>query len=114
MRFYGKAARLQAPSPSIGRAIASEAPQLGHKVTAIPYPATRSIRQRTDPPERTITASPAAIGDQGKIILFVGRVHPEKGVHLLLEAFVNGARSGFRGLEFRNGGPAGTRLGGGG
>src|SRR5205823_7372267 len=78
MRFYGKAARLQAPSRSIARAIASEAPRLEHKVRAIPYPVTRSIRQRTDSPERTITASPAAIGDREKIMLFVGRVHPEK------------------------------------
>src|SRR5205823_6577073 len=83
MRFYGKAARLQAPSHSVARAIASEAPRLGQKVTAISYPVTRSIRQRTDSQGRTITASPAAVGDRDKIILFVGRVHPEKGVHLL-------------------------------
>ena len=114
MRFYGKAARLQAPSHSIARAIASEAPRLEHKVTAIPYPVTRSIRQRTDSPERTITASPAAIGDRGKIMLFVGRVHPEKGVHLLVEAFVNGARSAFADWKLMIVGPTGTRLGGGG
>ena len=114
MRFYGKAARLQAPSHSVARAIASEAPRLGQKVTAIPYPVTRSIRQRTDSQARTITASPAAIGDRDKIILFVGRVHPEKGVHLLVEAFVNGARSAFAGWKLMIVGPTGTRLGGGG
>lgn len=114
MRFYGKAARLQAPSHSIARAIASEAPRLGHKVTVVPYPVTRSIRQRTDSPGRTITASPAAIGDRDKIILFVGRVHPEKGVHLLVEAFVNGARSAFTDWKLMIVGPTGTRLGGGG
>jgi len=114
MRFYGKAARLQAPSNSVARAIASEAPRLAHKVTVVPYPVTTSIRQRTDSPGRTITASPAAIGDRDKIILFVGRVHPEKGVHLLVEAFVNGARSAFAGWKLMIVGPTGTRLGGGG
>src|SRR5438270_3274909 len=114
MRFYRRAGRLQAPSHSIARAIASEAPRLEHKVTAIPYPVTRSIRQRTDSPERTITASPAAIGDRGKIMLFVGRVHPEKGVHLLVEAFVNGARSAFADWQLMIVDPNGTRLGGGG
>jgi len=114
MRFYGKAARLQAPSHSVARAIASEAPRLGHKVTAIPYPVTRSIRQRTDSQGRTITASPAAVGDRKKIILFVGRVHPEKGVHLLVEAFVNGVRSALADWKLLIVGPTGTRLGGGG
>src|SRR5260370_25011020 len=89
MRFYGKAARLQAPSHSIARAIASEAPQLGHKVTAIPYPVTRSIRQRTDSPGRTIAASPAAVGDREKIILFVVRGHPGTRVHIFVEAVLN-------------------------
>jgi glycosyltransferase involved in cell wall biosynthesis len=55
-----------------------------------------------------------AVGDREKIILFVGRVHPEKGVHLLVEAFVNGARSAFADWKLMIVGPTGTRLGGGG
>jgi len=79
MPFYGRAARLQAPSCAVARAIAAEAPQLKEKIAIIPYPAPPSVDQRKPPP----------IASRGKMILFVGRVHPEKGVHLLIEAFAS-------------------------
>jgi glycosyltransferase involved in cell wall biosynthesis len=77
MRFYGHAARLQAPSQAVARAIAAEAPDLKDKITAIPYPAPRPVTSQDPPP----------ISKRDKSILFVGRVHPEKAVHLLVEAF---------------------------
>lgn len=104
MRFYGRAARLQAPSHPIGRAIAAEAPRLAHKVGVIPYPVAGS----------TTTGVPPAINDRSKIILFVGRVHPEKGVHVLVDAFVNGARGAFADWKLMIVGPTQTKLGGGG
>jgi glycosyltransferase involved in cell wall biosynthesis len=102
MRFYRRAARLQAPSHAIAEQIATEAPRLADKVTAIPYPIT------------TIAQSPPPINERPKNILYVGRVHPEKGVHLLVEAFVGGAPSAFADWRLMIVGPTETKLGGGG
>jgi glycosyltransferase involved in cell wall biosynthesis len=104
MRFYGSAARLQAPSHPIARAVATEAPRLAHKVAVIPYPVTRS----------TTAGSPPVISDRHKTILFVGRVHPEKGVHVLVDAFASGARAAFADWKLMIVGPTETKLGGGG
>jgi glycosyltransferase involved in cell wall biosynthesis len=103
MRFYRRAARLQAPSSAVARAIASEAPQLSEKVALIPYPAPGST-----------SAAPPPIANRNKIILYVGRVHPEKGVHLLIDAFVRGTRAAFTDWNLMIVGPTETRLGGGG
>ena len=105
MRFYRKAARLQAPSHAIAHTIATEAPRLANRVAAIPYPVARS---------RMINSPPPAIGDRDKIILFVGRVHPEKGVHLLIDAFASDARAAFVNWKLMIIGPTETKLGGGG
>jgi glycosyltransferase involved in cell wall biosynthesis len=102
MRFYGKAARLQAPSHAVARAIAAEAPKLADKVSVVPNPVPTSA------------ISPPAIGDRDKIILFVGRVHPEKGVHVLVDAFASGARAAFANWKLMIVGPTETKLGGGG
>ena len=102
MRFYGKAARLQAPSQAVARAIASEAPRLANKIAVVPNPVPKA------------TISPPAIGDRDKVMVFVGRVHPEKGVHVLVEAFASGARAAFAGWRLMIVGPTETKLGGGG
>jgi glycosyltransferase involved in cell wall biosynthesis len=104
MRFYKKAARLQAPSTAVARAIAAQAPALASKTAVIPNPAPPSIT----------TACPEPLASREKILLFVGRVHPEKGVHLLVEAFVAGARTVFADWKLMIVGPAEARLGGGG
>src|SRR5436853_5985841 len=70
MRFYGKAARLQTPSHAVVRAVVAEAPKLAQKIAVIPYPAPTSTIERDPPP--TV--------EREKIILYVGRVHPEKGL----------------------------------
>lgn len=103
MRFYHRAARLQAPSNAVGNAIAIEAPHLSEKVSVIPYPAPGST-----------SGAPPPIRGRSKIILYVGRVHPEKGVHLLVDAFVCGTRTAFTDWKLMIVGPAETRLGGGG
>jgi glycosyltransferase involved in cell wall biosynthesis len=103
-RFYGTAARLQAPSHAVARAITDEAPKLAGKVTVIPYPV----------PGSTIDRAPPPVGEREKIILFVGRVHPEKGVHLLVDAFAQGARTVFAEWTLVIVGPTEERHGGGG
>ena len=103
-RFYANAARLQAPSHAVARAIADEAPKLAGKIRVIPYPA----------PGSTIDRAPSPAGEREKIILFVGRVHPEKGVHLLVEAFASGARTVFADWKLMLVGPTDEKHGGGG
>jgi glycosyltransferase involved in cell wall biosynthesis len=73
MRWYGHAARLQAVSRAIADAIVAEAPQLREKVRVIP----NALLFR--PEENSITT-------QTKTILYVGRIHPEKGLELFLRA----------------------------
>jgi glycosyltransferase involved in cell wall biosynthesis len=103
MRFYSRAARLQAPSNSVGSAIAAEAPQFSTKISVVPYPA----------PGSTSTAPPR-IADREKVVLYIGRVHPEKGIHLLIDAFVRGTRAAFADWKLMIVGPTETRFGGGG
>src|SRR5437870_3036139 len=83
-------------------AIAAEVPKRADKVSVVPNPVPRSA------------TSPPAIGDRDKIILFIGRVHPEKGVHVLVDAFVSGARAAFADWKLMIVGPTETKLGGGG
>ena len=104
MRFYRRAARLQAPSNAIADQIKSEAPTLAAKVRTIPYPVTRSATPSTPPTGQ----------GRAKIVLFVGRVHPEKGVHLLVDAFISGPRTAFPDWKLMIVGPLETKLGGGG
>ena len=104
MRFYRKAARLQAPSRAVARAIAAEAPRLAQKIAAIPNPV----------PRPAIEPEPSLLAQRDKIVLYVGRVHPEKGVHLLVDAFAAGARTVFADWKLVIIGPAEEKFGGGG
>jgi glycosyltransferase involved in cell wall biosynthesis len=104
MRFYGKAARLQTPSHAVARAVAAEAPKLAQKITVIPYPAPGSTGELEPPP----------FAECEKTILFVGRVHPEKGVDLLVDAFANAARTIFADWKLVIVGPTEKKYGGGG
>jgi glycosyltransferase involved in cell wall biosynthesis len=104
MRFYGGAARLQAPSQAVATAIAAEAPQLEKKIAVIPYPAPVALTGGEPPP----------LAGRDKIVLFVGRVHPEKGVHLLVNVFASEARTIFADWKLMIVGPTEERLGGGG
>ncbi len=103
MRLYRRAARLQAPSTSVAQAISSEAPDLSPKVSVVPYPAPNSGSTQLAP-----------LAARQKIILYVGRVHPEKGVHLLVEAFVRGTGAAFRDWKLMIVGPTESKFGGGG
>jgi len=76
--LYANAARFVAVSRAIQEAIAQQYPPAIPRTRLIPNPIdTRtflpSIQPKTEREE--------------KVILYVGRLHPEKGVHLLLDAF---------------------------
>lgn len=101
MRLYRHAARLQAPSSEIAGAIAREAPSL--PVKTIPYP-----RPPIDSQE------PPPLDAREKIVLFVGRLHPEKGVHLLVEVFNRLAGSELADWKLMIVGPSAVEQGGGG
>ena len=74
MWLYGRADRLQAISHAVADAIAAQAPGLADRVVTIGYPVPDAYFR------------PAA-APRSKIVLYVGRIAREKGVHLLLEAF---------------------------
>jgi glycosyltransferase involved in cell wall biosynthesis len=101
MKFYGKAARLQTVSTVIRNAICQEAPKLAERVRVIP-----NFVSSGNPPE--------AMQKRGNCILYVGRIHPEKGVHLLIEAFERLLSTGLSNWKLRLVGPWDVTLGGGG
>ncbi len=105
MRFYSRAARLQTVSQPVAEAIGREAPRLAPRVRVIPYPLIKNgsaeISLPSDPPRE-------------KKILFVGRVHPEKGLHLLIQAVSSIPREHLDGWRLVIVGPSEVRLGGGG
>lgn len=76
MRFYRRAAKLRAPSSAVARAIAKELPENeAARICLIPNPL----------PFDTRDLSPVDWPRKEKSILYCGRVHPEKGLHLLRE-----------------------------
>lgn len=77
-RLYTKAARVAAASNAIRDAIMMQTPPLSSRTKVFPNPVDTSL---LTPPARVRGAN------MPKKLLFVGRLHPEKGVHLLIEAF---------------------------
>lgn len=76
-RLYRRVARIVAISGAVQAAIAAEQPQLAGKTVVIPLPvAPELLADAADP-----TAA------RRKRLLYVGRVHPEKGLELLLRVF---------------------------
>ena len=78
MRLYRHAARLQTVSRAVGRAIAAELPAVAAKIKVIP-PYLSSDPPPLTPDELAVAREPW--------VLYLGRVHPEKGLHVLLRAF---------------------------
>jgi glycosyltransferase involved in cell wall biosynthesis len=101
MRWYAHVARLLAVSRAIADQIVAEAPQLSAKVRVIP----NALPFRID---RT------ARGAREQTILFVGRVHPEKGLELFLRALFHLPEEMLSVWKVRIVGPHDTQLGGGG
>jgi glycosyltransferase involved in cell wall biosynthesis len=101
MFLYRRAARLQTVSQVIADAIVRQAPAVRARVCVIHNPL---------PP---LVALPSRPRRNPNLVLFVGRVHPEKGLELLVQAAVV-ARQIAPSLEFRVVGPSEPRFGGGG
>ncbi len=77
MRRYGRAARLRANSSAVVEAILAEAPEAKPRVKMIPNPLPFTNERPVEWERKT------------KTILYAGRLHPEKGIELLLEAWRN-------------------------
>jgi glycosyltransferase involved in cell wall biosynthesis len=103
MSFYRHAARLQTVSHAVMEAILAEAKMSRDKVCTIPYPVLR-------PGSKVLPVFP----ERQKEILFVGRVHPEKGVHLLIKAFRLLSHDRLANWRLVIVGPTATSAGGGG
>jgi len=104
MHFYGHAARLQTVSEVIKDAIIEEVPDLANAVECIPNPL----------PEVTPFDKIAVNGQRERYLLYVGRVHPEKGLDLLISAISLIPAELFAGWRLLIVGPAEARAGGGG
>lgn len=102
MRFYRHAPRLQALSSAVADAITAEAPELRAQIRVVPY-ATRQAK-----------TEPLPIDQRERILLFVGRVHPEKGVDILVQAFTREMSSTLAGWKLVAIGPTAIEQGGGG
>jgi glycosyltransferase involved in cell wall biosynthesis len=79
MRLYQHAARLQAVSEAVAESIGREVPACLPKVRVIPNALPSSF----------VRASQAAsnVVERRNVILYAGRIHPEKGIDLLVNAF---------------------------
>jgi glycosyltransferase involved in cell wall biosynthesis len=101
MRWYSRAARLLAVSRAIADAIIAQAPQLRARVRVLPNPLPFRIEDALD-------------SDRSQTILFVGRIHPEKGIEILLRALIYLPQGILSAWKLKIVGPHETHLGGGG
>jgi glycosyltransferase involved in cell wall biosynthesis len=103
MFLYRGADRLQCVSTAVADAVREQTPDVGPLVKVIPnYVASVLSDEQGD----------AAWPLREKIVLFVGRLHPEKGVHLLIGAFAQIAAELREGWKLRIVGPHDIRRGG--
>lgn len=101
LRFYSHADRLQTVSRPIMDAMVAEVPHLKDKIHYIPLPLPDGI-------------PPISTASREKQLLYVGRVHPEKGIALLLDAVALLPEELFADWKLVVVGPAEARYGGGG
>jgi len=104
MALYAKADRLAATSNAVAEAITRECPSVAPAVRVIPNPVDTSVFR---PPER-----PRRSGGT-RTVLYAGRVHPEKGLHVLVDAFAGLSRE-VQGVQLVIAGPHAVAQGGGG
>ncbi len=100
-RFYRRAARLRVNSAAVERAVRRECQEAGRLARVIPNPLP--FHPREPVPEK-----------KENRLLYAGRIHPEKGIELLLKAFHQMAGREKTQWELRLAGPWETRRGGGG
>jgi len=106
MWLYDRVQRLSAVSTAIAETIVAQRPSLSAAVRVIPNPVDLGFFE--PPVQRELRP-----GTAGRTILFTGRIHPEKGLHLLVEAFTR-LYGEFPDLKLRLVGPSTVDRGGGG
>lgn len=102
--LYQRSARIAAASTAVRDAIIAQCPALTERTRVFPNPVDTNVFQ----PGLNLAREPGS-----NTLLYVGRVHPEKGVHLLVEAFQR-LRSQYSGWRLRVIGPIALAQGGGG
>jgi glycosyltransferase involved in cell wall biosynthesis len=100
MKLYPQRSVLQTVSEPIREAILREVPNAQARVRVVPYPLAPRYLVELEKPR--------------KVILYTGRIHPEKGVHVLIAAFRRLTESDRAGWTLRIIGPWETSQGGGG
>lgn len=80
MKLYGAVDRLQCVSTAVADAVCSQAPKVAHLVKVVPNYVSTVLG------DREYDEGWAARRNE---VLFVGRVHPEKGLDLLLDGFAS-------------------------
>jgi len=106
MRFYAHADRLQTVSHPIREAIVREVPQLTVKVRCIPNPLSGEVP--------ALELGKYKGEGKEKRIMYAGRIHPEKGIALLLDAIALIPEERLDGWKLYVVGPAEAKYGGGG
>ena len=100
--LYRRAARIAAASSAVKNAVVAQCPALATRTLVLPNPVDTTLLK------------PAVKENRAeKILIFVGRLHPEKGVHLLVEAFAAFVKANPN-WRLQLVGPADTGHGGGG
>jgi len=102
MFLYRRVAMLRCCSMAVRDRVVSESPQLASKTLVIPNPLPFS-------PDHLLPSF-----TKEKIILYCGRLHPEKGLDLLLKAFDQACSYGLSDWSLRLVGPSDIASGGGG
>tara|TARA_B100001057_G_scaffold269561_1_gene269721 strand:- start:1073 stop:2185 length:1113 start_codon:yes stop_codon:yes gene_type:complete len=102
LKFYGKANRLQAPSSSVAEAVKREVPRAKDRVSVVPYPLPWEMNDQTN------------LENRPKKMLYLGRLHPEKGVLELVRAWCQLSAGERREWKLRIVGPWKKEQGGGG
>lgn len=78
MFLYRKCDRIHVCTSAIRDAVLAEIPDAADRTKVVPYPILTDVFVPPSTPRRETGA---------RTLLYTGRVHPEKGVHLLIEAF---------------------------
>lgn len=100
MRLYGNVSCLLCCSQSVRQAVLRESPQSSSKAVIVPNPLPFVCSPYEDIPLKK------------RVILYSGRIHPEKGVDLLLRAFARACDLGLTGWSLRIVGPFEVSQGG--
>ncbi len=80
VRLYRHAVRLQAPSSTVAAALRARLPSCTDRICAIPYPLADGMLLES------ASELASARATRQKTIVFSGRVHPQKGLKLLIDA----------------------------